>query len=172
MADETGIQIQGLSDLQATLDGLAEKDSNRMIRGALFDAGEPVQLAVSQRAPERSQLPSGTALPPGALKMDIVVRVPRASNILMSLIGPDTLTRHAARWVEFGHRMVRGGNSTLGRNGKYHGSGQHVGEVPEHPFMRPAWEESKALAAETFAASLRSRIEAYGKRRKRKILSE
>lgn len=47
-----------------------------------------------------------------------------------------------ALWVEYGHRMVTGGR--YNRRGS-----RQVGNVPPHPFMRPAFE---AAAEETIAA--------------------
>jgi hypothetical protein len=48
---------------------------------------------------------------------------------------------YIALWVEFGHRLVRGGrlNSKKGA-----GAGKLIGFVQPHPFMRPAFEAARA----------------------------
>lgn len=61
----------------------------------------------------RPALPSGRALPVGALKADVTLEVRRESGLLMAVVGPGKLTAHVARWVEYGHRRVRGGYSDV-----------------------------------------------------------
>lgn len=125
-------------------------------RKALRKGAKITQAAIEERAPERPDLPSGTALPIGALAADIVVRsYTDADGREVASVQPGALTDHVAGWVEFGHRMVRGGYSRVNKKtGKTSGPGAEVGQVPAHPFFRPGAEESEEAAAAAIVDSL------------------
>jgi len=130
----------------------------KITRKALRKGATIIRDAVAAVAPERPDLPSGTALPVGALKNDIVVRSYTDGNGKeVASVQPGALTDHVAGWVEFGHQQVAGGK--LSKDGK--GSGHRVGThgmtstfVPPHPFFRRGEEASEAAAAEAVAESL------------------
>lgn len=130
----------------------------KITRKALRKGATVIRDAVAAMAPERPDLPSGTALPIGALKNDIIVRSSTDGNGReVATVQPGALTDHVAGWVEFGHQEVAGGK--LGLDGK--GSGHRVGThgmtstfVPPHPFFRPAEDASEAAATEAIAQSL------------------
>src|ERR1700735_1283175 len=104
MPDVT-VSVEGLSDLQARLDQLKDSDAKRMMNKALRAGGQVFKAEEEQLAPERPDLPSGTALPPGALKRDVTVKKARGVDNTI-LIGPGKYTNQAAHLVEFGHRQV------------------------------------------------------------------
>lgn len=140
--DDFSIEINGLSELEAKLSGMSTKDATRAVNRGLAAGGEVFRAAVAESAPMRPDLRSGTALPPGALKSDIIKRRTRDKDgTPVEVVGPGKYTRHAAVWVEYGHRLVRGGYSKLDKkSGRYRGPGKAVGQVPAHPFIRPAFE--------------------------------
>jgi HK97 gp10 family phage protein len=154
------VRITGLKELDDKLTALKATEAKKIIRKALRDAGKVVQAAVQERAPERPPLPSGTALPPGALALDIELGLGFDDDgIPAAIVGPGKYTEHAARWVEYGHRLVRGGYSKVLANGRRRGAGKEIGEVPAHPFIRPGFEASAGPATEVLIESVKSGIE-------------
>lgn len=150
-------QVLGLKELEAKLQELGGEAAQRVVRDALRAGGQVFRDAVEEAAPERPDLPSGTALPVGALAADIKLRLGRDEQGLpAAIVSPGPKTRHVAGFVEYGHRLVRGGRNRKGRGGP----GKVVGQVPAHPFIRPAFEASGAEAVETFAATVQKGIEA------------
>ncbi len=152
------VHAEGVRDVKAALASFDQKTQTLAMRRGLHDAGVVVQAAITEAAPVRMPMKSGTALPPGALKSDITLRVTKSSSGMMAVIQPGPLTRHAARWVEYGHRLVRGGYSRVLRNGRTRGPGSVVGEVPAHPFIRPGFESSVGEAVRAFINGLTGRL--------------
>lgn len=153
MADGFSMEIRGLKELDAKLENMKQQTAARAVWHALEAGGEVFQQAVQELAPERPDLPSGTALPPGVLKIDIELHRTRDEQGHPAVaVRPGKYTAHVARWVEYGHRMVRGGWSKI-TGGKVTGPGRHLkndqGEevnVPAHPFIRPAYESARETA--------------------------
>lgn len=153
MADGINIDIQGLAELKATLESLATKDADRCILQALKAGAAIEQAAISEAAPVKDS--TGGLLPDGAIRNDIEVRVHRPSGRPAYVtVAPGKYTAHVARWVEYGHRLVRGGYSKLLKNGKTRGPGKEVGIVEEHPFIRPAYEQSQEAVAKAIQTTL------------------
>ncbi|HEV2463544.1 MAG TPA: HK97-gp10 family putative phage morphogenesis protein [Acidobacteriaceae bacterium] len=152
------IEFQGLQELEAKLQSMGTDQAARAVNRGLKAGAQVFQAAVEGAAPMRPDLPSGTALPPGALKSDIVTHKAVVDGELAQIIGPAKHTRHAAIWVEYGHRLVRGGYSRLMKNGKYRGPGKQIGTVPPHPFIRPAFEASAREATETAIAAIEEEV--------------
>jgi HK97 gp10 family phage protein len=157
--DGISISVEGLSELQATLEDLSTKQADTCIRKALKAGASIEQAAIIERAPIKVE-GAGGAFPAGALANDIVVRMTRdEQGNLMAVIGPDKLTRRLASWVEYGHRLVRGGYSRKLANGKTRGPGSEVGTVPAYPFIRPAYEATQQAVTDAMATTLATEIE-------------
>jgi Bacteriophage HK97-gp10, putative tail-component len=161
MPDGLVITFEGVEGFNRMMTDLAGPAVERIARRAVRAGGRVVQAAITEAAPERPALPSGTALPPGALKNDIEVHVAREKDGSVSAyIEPGKLTMHVARWVEYGHRQVAGGYSRKtaeaveGGNAIFSGPGQHVQDVPAHPFIRPAFEASELAAQDAIAMEI------------------
>jgi HK97 gp10 family phage protein len=159
MADDgISIEVTGLAELQAKLDALSQKQANAAIRTALKAGGAIEQAAIVERAPVKDS--TGGSLPDGALKSDIIVRLVKdAQGAYSAIIGPGKLTAHVARWVEYGHRLIRGGRNRVFADGKIRGNGKHVGEVPAYPFIRPAYEASRQAVITTICTTLATELE-------------
>lgn len=170
MAD--GFKVTGIPELKAKFDQLGTTKAEKCIRTALKAGAEIEKAAIEERAPERPDLPSGTALPPGALKADITVQVKRSDQgNLAAIVQPGELTFHVARWVEEGHRLVRDGYSREvfkdgEGTGKYRGPGRQVTDgkgdlvfVPPHSFVRKAYEATRDQVAEVIATTLSQEID-------------
>jgi hypothetical protein len=130
----------------------------KITRKALRKGAMIIRDAVAAVAPERPDLPSGTALPIGALKNDIIVRSYTDDNGReVASVQPGKLTDHVAGWVEFGHQMVTDGR--LNKQGKGEGKRAIVHKTGEtfvgpNPFFRRGEEASEAAATEAVAESL------------------
>lgn len=160
--------IVGLKELQAKLADLGTKAGHKVVREALLEGGKVLQTAIAERAPERPELPSGTALQPGALRQDIELHIGTADGRPAAIVEPGKYTRHVAGWVEYGHRIVKGGYSRLlhGRNeGKHRGPGHQIGDVPAHPFIRPGYEAARVEAAHVTCAAIAKGITEAGRKK-------
>jgi HK97 gp10 family phage protein len=159
--DGFSIDVEGLSALQAKLDDLGTTMADRAIRKALKAGALIEQAAIVERAPVKDV--TGGILPPGALKSDIVIRMKKdASGANSAVVGPAKLTAHVARWVEYGHRLVVGGRSRVLRSGKTKGPGKQVGQVEAYPFIRPAYEASRAAVTEAICKTLAAEVDKAG----------
>lgn len=167
MANDDGItmKLEGLDALMSHLDDLSTKGAERAMRKAVRAGAEIAQAAIAERAPVK--VGRGGILPDGALANDIVIKVKRSKDdVITATVGPDKLTSHVARWVEYGHRMVRGGYSAKTKQGTYRGPGIAADEdVPEHPFIRPAFESCAQQIQDVVTSTLATAIEAEAKRK-------
>lgn len=162
MAD--GFEVKGMEALHAKLKDLSGPALVRATNKALRAGAVIVQAEITERAPVNAT--GGGTLPEGALKSDIIVRLKRDdTGRQRAVIGPDKDTAHVANWVEYGHRGIEGGRSTLLANGKTKGPGQHTHDVPEHPFIRPAWESVSQQVSDTICTTLVSEVEAAAARK-------
>jgi HK97 gp10 family phage protein len=149
------VDIVGLKELDAKLSEMKEQTAKRIVWEALEAGGAVIQEAVQEVAPMRPDLPSGTALPVGALAADIEIhRGKDDEGNPAVIVGPGKYTSHAARWVEYGHRQVKGGYSKVLANGKTRGPGTEVSQVPAYPFIRPAYEASRETAVDVTVLTL------------------
>lgn len=163
------VTVQGLAELQRRLDELKQQDADRIVNRALRAGAAVYKAAEEERAPDRPNLPSGTALPPGALKRDVTIRKAKGRKNTY-LVGPGKYTSHAAHLVEFGHRLVRGGQNRVGKDGRIRGGkdgrlGEVVGFVPPHSYARRAFEAANSEALSAIVASVRSDIARLDKKR-------
>jgi hypothetical protein len=158
VADGLTITFEGMPEFSRMMTELAGPAAERIARHGVRAGARVVQAAITEAAPVRPDLPSGTALPVGALKNDIVVKTVKESDgSISAYISPGARTAHAARLVEYGHRLVKGGYSKQGAGilGQgYSGPGRDIGFVPAAPFIRPAWENSEAAAEDAIAMDI------------------
>lgn len=171
MADDgVTITIEGLSDVKAMLETLKTTAADRCIRKALRAGAAIEKDAIETAAPIRPDLPSGTALPPGALANDVTVSIKRVdADNTVAIVHPGKYTKHAANWVEYGHRQVTGGRSKLMDDGSTRGSGRQIyvspkkgqvglGTVPAHPYIRPAFESSLQAVTDAMTTTLAEEV--------------
>jgi HK97 gp10 family phage protein len=153
MADEVRFDITGLSDLKATFESLATKEADRCVSKALMAGAAIEQAAITALAPLKDT--TGGLLPDGALKSDITITRRRFSDGKPYVtVAPGKYTAHVAFWVEYGHRLIRGGYSKLLKSGKTRGPGTQIGVVPEHSFIRKAYEQSCGAVADAISSTL------------------
>ena len=153
------IKSEGFKELDAKLAQIGDMQANGIVRDALRAAGDVTAAAIRERAPVRPSLPSGTALPEGALSRDIEVFVGEEDGYPSAIVRPGSETAYAAEWVEYGHRLVTGGYNKLLPSGTHRGGGRVIGDVPAHPFIRPGFEVSAAAAIEALRATVAREVE-------------
>jgi hypothetical protein len=152
--------FEAMIDRMATVgDAVARRAAVAGVRAGL----EVIAEAMIERAPILDKRTvNSTALEPGAIKEDIRAFPVRADmdGFVSGMAGPSEDTQHVAEWVEYGHRVVKGGQSKILADGRTKGSGHQVRgadgellEVPEHPFLRPAFESSADKSLEACAAA-------------------
>ncbi len=162
MPDGLEVTFEGMPQFNAGMAELSGPVSDAVARRAMRAGGRVMQAAISEAAPMRPVLPSGTALPPGALKADIELHVSKERDGSFSAyIEPGKYTRHVAAWVEYGHRLVAGGRLF---NFRKRGKGQITGEVPAHPFIRSAYEATEAAALAATEESIGIEMEREARR--------
>lgn len=157
------LKTTGFPETQAALAQLQQLVRTEATRGAVAAGAVVIRDAMAESAPTLDERTArSTALPRGALKVDIGVRMHPADRegYITAEIGP---RKHAqvAWWVEFGHRLVKGGYSKLLVGGRHRGGGSLIGDVPAHPFLRPAYEASWRKSLEEFRAELKRRLARY-----------
>lgn len=139
------IRIEGADEVKNFLSQLDQDVQTTIMRAGLRDAGEVVKGAIQERAPIKKLQAAGGRLPPEAIKNDLHVRISGKFGRLMAVVEFGKYTFFVARWVEYGHRLVKG------KSNKKVGPGKVIGQVEEHPFIRPAFESSVSAAVEAFA---------------------
>lgn len=149
-----------VSRLKIDLEKIRLKMQNVAARKGVMAGARLIAEAMIARTPEQIEKQAGSnSLQPGEVKASIKVRsrTSRAGNPY-ALVGPTGKADGAARvahLVEYGHRMVVGGKSRLNAVGKLVGSGKAKAEdVPPHPFLRPAYEESAKASQEVVAQTI------------------
>lgn len=136
-----------------------EEVQRRVVQGgkrkAVLAGARVIAKAMAERTPiQRHRTPGSDSLDVGELKANIVARtgIDDSDGEPTGLAGPKGEVAYVAHFVEYGHRIVSGGYSHVLPGGKVQGPGKvHDEEVPPHPFLRPAFEQSAdaALAAVT-----------------------
>lgn len=161
-----GFDMAGLDAMKARMARMSEQVSGPIARKAVAAGAHVIEDAMIERTPVNVERNAGSnSLEPGAVKADIKVRFPPRENDLetTATIGPGSKTDHVARWVEYGHRMVSGGQSKVGPDGRTRGPGTAAAEdVPAYPFLRPAFEASEATAMDAVAATLGTELQKAG----------
>jgi hypothetical protein len=162
-------KVEGLREIEAKFAELGAKTVQRVIREGLMAGGRVFQKAVTIGAQQhiRPPLTSGTAIPPNALARDIELYYGKNDEgLAASIVAPGRYTRHVAMWVEYGHRMVKGGFSKVDRRtGRTRGPGVVLKEsVPAHSFIRPAFEATRIEAINVAAQTMARRVTELAKK--------
>lgn len=127
------LTFSGIPAVILRMEDLRAQMVNVQVAKALRAGGEIIAEAMRAAAPLGPQpSPKSTSLEPGEIKEDIKVRLATEDDERYALIGPTGKTAHVARFVEYGHRQVRGKNTIIAATD---------GEVPAHPIKRASWEQ-------------------------------
>lgn len=161
MPDQITVEVRGLAQLGRALQSIPAVLATRVMREALHAAGDVMAAAAEATAPVLS----------GELKSDIIVKVHVSGGLDSNyvLVGPG-YDRGSLR-VRGVRRNRRGAleadvdtTDSPGIYGGFVEEGHAIefgnGEVPPHPWLRPAFEASKEEAVEVFATYVRAGLEA------------
>lgn len=152
--------LDGFDRLAERLDQLAfELDGpvlEKMVRAGARVFKDELVLRTPELSEERSA--KSDALPRGAIRDDIGVRTTRDLGVFRAFVGPGKNTRYVARWVEYGHRLIKGGWSKLNGDGLAKGPGRFIKDIPPHPFIRPAYEAARKEAESSMIAVLNKAV--------------
>jgi len=151
------------SKLVANMDSLRAHFAGLATRRAVRAGARVIGVAMIERTPEQIEKQAGSdSLEPGEVKRGIKVRDRTEEGVPVALVGPtgkEGKIGKVAHAVEYGHRMVTGGKSTLGIDGVFRGGGKvHEKDVPPHPFLRPAFEASAEEALLAVGAQLKEEL--------------
>lgn len=159
------MKTTGWPQTQAGFEALRGLIADKATIAAVRAGGTVVAEEMEARAPVLDHKTAhSTSLEPLALKTGIRINSVRkiSEHVVRGLIGPRKGTRRAAHLVEFGHRLIKGGKSHVGPRGP-EGPGRLIGDVPQHPFERPAYEASVRKSIEAFAAEMKNQLGRYVK---------
>ena len=152
-----GIQTTGIAEMQQSLQRLSEEVRQKLVLRAVRDGANVIRDAMRESAHVLAEKnPGSDSLQPGQLRADIRVRARvDEDGLARAIIGPDFYA-YVARWVEYGHRLVKGGRSSADGKGGFRGAGAQIGEVPAYPTLRPAFERSQGEAFDKFKGSMQT----------------
>ena len=112
-------KITGLPETEAAMAELRQMVRTTATRKAVHVGAVVIRDEMRRRAPVLNQKTAkSTSLDPGALKADIGIVTGRVDKegFITAAIGPRGNTAHVDCWVEFGHRLVKGGQIPYGRS--------------------------------------------------------
>lgn len=154
------------STLQGNIAALRRRMAVNGQRRAVRAGARVIAEAMISRAPVLDHTTArSTSLDPGDLKAGVSARTRQEDGQTVGLAGPkgkEGRIGKVAYNVEYGHRMVVGGKSKLNSVGQFVGDGKVVGDVPPHPFLRPAFEASAGEALDAMALSLGETLRGVG----------
>lgn len=152
---EFGTTLSGLDELKKVFELMPLEMEKSILRDASKEAMEPV-LADAKTACPVYQGPAGKDITPGALRDSIRIKTRTrggAGELVTSVVtgaGDFTGDFFYGPMVELGHRIGH-------RLAK--GEAETRGQVPAHPFIRPAWDKNKDAIPDRMAAAVRAGIE-------------
>lgn len=146
------MEFRGFDELALKLEKMGVEIAGPGVDRMVVSGARVFQRGVKERAPRLSAKNQGSnALEPGAMQNDIGVHLRHdALGEATATVRPSRKTAHVQSFVEYGHRMVTGGQSKV--TGK--GPGRQVGEVAAHPFWRPAYEAEQREAEDAMIESM------------------
>jgi HK97 gp10 family phage protein len=109
---------------------------DKAIRAALLAGANIEQEEIRENCPTRIEGTSGTALPVGALQSDVIIKAStKSADVPYVVVTFGKYSAHVARWVEDGHKIVKGKKDT----GK---------ETQPNPFISTAFETCEQAVIE------------------------
>lgn len=135
------VSIEGQRQIVRRLNVLSDEVAKTHLEASTLEGAEVIRKAIEDKAPKQT----------GYLKEHIEKEIdPKNSrrNKVTVKIGPHKDAFYAY-FVEFGHALVKGSKKATKKV---------IGNVPAHPFMRPAFDESKRNVRQTILLALKRRL--------------
>jgi hypothetical protein len=162
--DDDGITIDtsDFDKLAEILSRFPDDLQNKLMQQSLQPGAQVLHAAVIEKCPVRLDEPTAksTGAKPNWLKADI--RMARNKSGHGWRIGAGPTMAYLLRWLELGHRLVKGGK--LGKKNKKKGTtGVEIKSIPAYPVLRPAFDENTQSAVHAIAVELGNQIVSYWK---------
>lgn len=140
------------------LENLTAAQQIRIVNASLRSASQVVVSALQEATPVELTWPGGTSLLPDSVKPAFSARVGKGPDgYPQASILPRRGTAHVARWLEFGHQLVRGGRIRRARK-----TGQVLaGSTGKAIKQVPAINGGAGFIRVTFSATASTAIEAF-----------
>jgi HK97 gp10 family phage protein len=154
-----GAKITGFPEMRGKVRLLQQAMRERIAQDAVRAGAQVILERMIAAAPTGPIVtPGSTAADPGTLRSGLRRTAPRVDRLgfVSCLIGAAKRVAHLARWVEYGHRLIKGGGSHVPKRSS--DTGREIGNVPAYPFLRPAYEASEQLALEAFTEKARQEM--------------
>lgn len=140
----TGMTFRGNKELNELFDELPNRVQNRVMRGAMSAAANPIVKAARAKAPKRSGLTRKA--------IGKKVKTYRKNHVTVAIIGPRNDVRGRVkgklhRPAKIAHLIERG---KINRDGTV---------TPPRPFIRPAYEQNEAESLRVMRTKLGEGIE-------------
>lgn len=158
-AKPVSVRVSGADEILRNLNRLPPQVRRQHLLEAVKPGAEVIKRAVEEKAPRGEGDATYKGQPIGHLADSIVVEGEvMDDDAVIYKIGPDKHHFYAP-FVEFGHAIVRVTNRIKNAAGRtIRRETQELGQVPPHPFMRPAYDESKNEAERAVARELQRRL--------------
>jgi hypothetical protein len=153
-------EFDGMAEL---LERFPEDIQDKLMQQSLLAGAQVLELGVISKCPTRldDRTAKTTGAKAGWLKADI--RLAQKKGGHGWLVGAGPLMAYLLRWLERGHRLVKGGTVAWsnGRKSRRGTGGQVIGHVPAYPILRPAFDEYVPTAVHAIAVELQAQIAEY-----------
>ena len=145
------MKVEGGDKIARRLQMLAEEVAREHMRECALVGAEPIRAQAAENA-EAHRIT-------GTLAGDIQKEAKKQTKSRVDIhVGPGKQAWYG-RLVEFGHAIVAGGTLVTKLSGRViRIGGKKVGDVPPHPFMRPAFDSKTDEAYDAFEAELKRRL--------------
>ena len=189
MAIGLQVNVKGAKELERKLDGLGKKYGRKVVRGAIRAGAKVILRRTKTAAPvgiggkQRTRVSKGRSSQQhaaGYMRKSIVARVAkgnRAGTFAMLQFFdtrrfPDLVVRTRRTFNTFrtrrkGQRVLRAFKGGARKRSYFYPAAVEFGHrgAPPHPFVKPAFEQSKRPAASVILRKLRSGVERVAKER-------
>jgi len=137
------MRLEGMERTMANLRKLPDKVERQVLAQAIEKGGRPMKEAAQKRAPKGMprRHPKGTPLN----RAIVFIKTQAKRGLVEFKLGVDYTRNRVAHLVEFGHRLTR--------------KGKQYGSVRAHPFIRPAYDETKQVVVKNMERLIADGVE-------------
>ena len=148
------VKVEGVEQIVARLEKMEEHLRYRLLVDVMKKSLQKALLEAQARAPMGGDYwtKDPKKASPGRLKRSFRIKKMRNNNPFILEVQLQN-TAYYALWVEYGHRIVKGGKKKKGRV---------VGQTGARPFMRPTYESQKDAIEAQVAAEVKAALTRRG----------
>lgn len=179
MAKQTmGLQVEGIEEFQAALDGLGKRLGRSTLERALRKAAAPMLRAAKDMTPFHEgdlegslKIARQTISDPGRAAFAATMEATGGDRAAARAALRDAYAREggAVAALVLGPDLAAGGSVAhlveFGTGPRYQANGRYVGEMPAQPFLRPAFDQEAQPTVDRLKPILGREIEASARRR-------